>query len=376
MKHTEKNIKYECTMAMGMGRPNHRYTYLYTYLHFLCLFISFLVFNLGTDSVVHCFTTSPYSYSPSSNKRHGPTALIDSTGTASAGTSLNSYNAKTRSSSSSSYKSKYDDKTELNRTKFLMNQLKGNLQESEMRASAAERRVATLQKDLNAKMEENGTDSDTNENSQGMSDGENGDAARKDTRNRERMEKLSKQVTQLNQSMTKIKTKMENKVEKLKELHGKERTKWTKENEEYKTEIDQTRSELTIALKQVSELNIQNEKLTLEINRLVNEIKNMKELHLEEIMQFKDQATQVENNLREIIVDLENNLLAAKEEVKKERDILEKETIFHQLEIEDRNNQIESLHQERSKIRTLLKLQLSIVKSRVAKRYRKFFSRE
>ena len=140
--------------------------------------------------------------------------------------------------------------------------------------------------------------------------------------------------------------------------------------------FDQTRSELTIALKQVSELNIQNEKLTLETNRLVNEIKNMKELHLEEIMQFKDQATQVENNLREIIVDLENNLLAAKEEVKKERDILEKEIIFHQLEIEDRNNQIESLHQERSKIRTLLKLQLSIVKSRVAKRYRKFFSRE
>ena len=57
-------------------------------------------------------------------------------------TSLYSYNP---------YKSKngrYSDETELNRAKFLLNQAKGSLKESEMRATAAERRVALLAKEI------------------------------------------------------------------------------------------------------------------------------------------------------------------------------------------------------------------------------------
>ncbi len=41
-----------------------------------------------------------------------------------------------------------DDKTELNRTKLLLSQARGDLQESEMRASAAEHRVARLQQEM------------------------------------------------------------------------------------------------------------------------------------------------------------------------------------------------------------------------------------
>jgi len=52
---------------------------------------------------------------------------------------------------------KKEDRTEVSRMKFMINQLKGNMQESEMRASAAENRVAMLQKQIrdlkNAKIE-------------------------------------------------------------------------------------------------------------------------------------------------------------------------------------------------------------------------------
>jgi hypothetical protein len=41
-----------------------------------------------------------------------------------------------------------NDRTEMSRLKFVINQLKGNMQESEMRASAAENRVAVLQQQL------------------------------------------------------------------------------------------------------------------------------------------------------------------------------------------------------------------------------------
>lgn len=40
------------------------------------------------------------------------------------------------------------DRTEVSRMKLMINQLKGNMQESEMRASAAENRVAMLQKQM------------------------------------------------------------------------------------------------------------------------------------------------------------------------------------------------------------------------------------
>ena len=40
------------------------------------------------------------------------------------------------------------DRTEVSRMKLMINQLKGNMQESEMRASAAENRVAMLQKQI------------------------------------------------------------------------------------------------------------------------------------------------------------------------------------------------------------------------------------
>ena len=41
-----------------------------------------------------------------------------------------------------------DDKTELNRTKLLLSQARGDLQESEMRATAAEHRVARLKQEM------------------------------------------------------------------------------------------------------------------------------------------------------------------------------------------------------------------------------------
>lgn len=65
-------------------------------------------------------------------------------------TQLNVISSKQNSNGKSMSSSYYDqdDNTELNRTKFLLNQARGNIQESEMRATAAERRVAMLQKEI------------------------------------------------------------------------------------------------------------------------------------------------------------------------------------------------------------------------------------
>jgi predicted nucleic acid-binding Zn-ribbon protein len=43
---------------------------------------------------------------------------------------------------------KTSSRTEVSRLKFMINQMKGTMQESEMRASAAENRVAMLQKQI------------------------------------------------------------------------------------------------------------------------------------------------------------------------------------------------------------------------------------
>lgn len=49
---------------------------------------------------------------------------------------------------------------------------------------------------------------------------------------------------------------------------------------------------------------------------------------------------------------------------------------FLDSELSDRNVQIDELHDERSSIRTLTKIQLSLLKSRIVKRYKKIVERQ
>ena len=70
-----------------------------------------------------------------------------------------------------------------------------------------------------------------------------------------------------------------------------------------------------------------------------------------------------------------DNVQSIRQEKEQELGKKNQEVTFVKSELEDRNEQIEKLQDERASIRKLTKIQLSILKSRVVKRYRGIMSR-
>ena len=82
-----------------------------------------------------------------------------------------------------------------------------------------------------------------------------------------------------------------------------------------------------------------------------------------------------EINISRIQMQASTDLATAKQNFEGRLNVLEKDLLFHKVELQDRNNQIEDLHKERTRVRTLTRIQFGLIKSRVKKRLEKVVKR-
>ena len=220
-----------------------------------------------------------------------------------------------------------------------------------------------------------------------------------------RKEKLKKQVFDLKKSIKSFAIKMENEIEKLQSTHTNERAKWQKQQQQLHNDLDEANLELTKALEEVSELNHIIEDLTKEVSTIITrsekEMEDLKLNYATEIIQIKNTASEVQGNLEMVNSHLEQKLneekkkgeklreeisrvqrqaseelIVAKQKANMELLAVKQDLTFHQAELNDRNNQIDELYEERSRVRSLTRLQFGLLKSRVVNKYRKIFRRE
>mmetsp|Transcript_2518 Transcript_2518/g.3588 ORF Transcript_2518/g.3588 Transcript_2518/m.3588 type:complete len:439 (-) Transcript_2518:163-1479(-) len=289
-----------------------------------------------------------------------------------------------------------DPTTELNRTKFLLNQARGNLQESEMRATAAEHRVALLQNELKAVNGKIGAAGGTNGGTNGSSN-----AAGETSKEREQ---LKKEVQSLNESIKKLRLKMKTQINKIQTNFDNEKKQLLTKQYKLQNDLNIAQSELLASLEEVSTLKSTTKELTIEVTRIIHQSEQdqqqLKLSHASNIVSLQKEAKEIQNFLQMDKSNLEQSLQTQQQKneelreeynrmsrqaaadmtlVKKqhveETSALQKEILFHRMEVDDRNRQIEELHNERSKVRTLAGIQFNLVKSRIKNRYKKIFKR-
>ena len=188
---------------------------------------------------------------------------------------------------------------------------------------------------------------------------------------------------------------MQNEIEKLQSNYDNDKSLWQKQEEQLRNELDKAQSEQNKANNDIKELN----NLMLSLKKDLEDLKHKsmnekKQLELEK-KQIETDALEVQNNLEVVNSQLQTklkdeqitsenlrsdlttletekaNLLAKTVLVESELQIVEKDLIFHKIELDDRNSQIEVLEDERSSVRTLMKIQYALIKSRIVKRYKK-----
>lgn len=304
-------------------------------------------------------------------------------------------------------KDKKDDRNnELKRTKFALYQVKGNLQESEMRATAAERRVAVLTRDLNELQK------DIKEAPEVVNVETKHDFAEREAKHDDLVKQFEKQVHELTEkvkslteSMSLFKTKSNEKAKEMEAKHEREREEWETKKASIEKDLEEAKSALFSAVEEVSELTKMQNDLTAEIKRIVDDSHKrqeaMKMEHSTELTKIKTAALEERTQLGLAIKGLEEEKLAAEKHSEKLRmdiddikrqardelialktksdrqiDDVTKDLVFHKIELGDRNDQIENFEAERKSIRVLLRLQARLVKLRVKKRYRKVFPKK
>lgn len=292
------------------------------------------------------------------------------------------------------------DSTELNRAKFLLNQARGNLQESEMRATAAENRVAMLQKEIkefNQLMEGQSGDEDNSGD-----DSLEGTTASDESETK--VKALDQKVLDLKDSIKQFKIKMETEIEKLQTNQEEERAKWQKQQKKLYDDLDKAQVELVRALEEVRTLSATVEELTTEIATIIKEtekeVADLKSKHDAKVESMKNEALEVEKNLWEVNSNLESNLTNEKQTVAKlqadisrvqkeaaeeilavkrqkniELDGVRKDLMNNKFELSDKKYQVKKLEEERSHVRALSKIQYRLVKSRIVKRAERIFGR-
>lgn len=286
---------------------------------------------------------------------------------------------------------KTSSRTEVSRLKFMINQMKGTMQESEMRASAAENRVAMLQKQIKDLVDKIETE-DNKEKS-----GE--EAAKLKEEYKEITSKLRKKVKKLTKAMDVFKSESEGEMQEIKSSHESEKIKWQTEYDELQSDLEIAGIELASAREEATNLGKEIKLLEKNMNELEalllgqieevttrkdNEISDIKveaeDVRLtlvKEIEELEQQLSESElcsenllQDLEEAKMELTNELISFKEKTKKELDAVQQSLKARDMDVASRDDNIETLESERTSLRKLFRLQGSLVKKRIRKRFR------
>lgn len=216
---------------------------------------------------------------------------------------------------------------------------------------------------------------------------------------------LENKVFDLKKSLQELNEKMQNEIKKLQSINANERSEFERREKELQNDLDKAKSEHKKALQEVSNLKGKVEKLDNEMKRIelkaTKEIDELKASHDKAMTSMQMDALEVQSNLEMVNSNLETKLMDEKQHseqllmeirkiqkesaeeiqsIKHKADVdlgtMRKDLALQKNELADRNEQIEELHKERSRVRTLAKIQLGLVKTRIAKRYRKIFRRD
>lgn len=281
---------------------------------------------------------------------------------------------------------KTSSRTEVSRLKFMINQMKGTMQESEMRASAAENRVAMLQKQIKDLVDKIETE-DNKEKS-----GE--EAAKLKEEYKEITSKLRKKVKKLTKAMDVFKSESEGEMQEIKSSHESEKIKWQTEYDELQSDLEIAGIELASAREEATNLGKEIKLLEKNMNELEalllgqieevttrkdNEISDIKveaeDVRLtlvKEIEELEQQLSESElcsenllQDLEEAKMELTNELISFKEKTKKELDAVQQSLKARDMDVASRDDNIETLESERTSLRKLFRLQGSLVKKRI-----------
>lgn len=216
---------------------------------------------------------------------------------------------------------------------------------------------------------------------------------------------LNGKVFDLRKSLQELNDKMQNEIKKLQSVHAKDRNEWENRERDLLNNLTKAKKEHKKAMQQVTNLKTEIESLNKDVTRInlqaTIEMDKLRASHDKAITNMQTDALEVQNNLEIVNSNLETKLHEEKQSSDKLRldlskiqkdaaeeiqSIKQKSTIemmtvknelnFHKKELEDRNSQIEELYKERSRIRSLAKIQLRLVKSRIKKRFKKIFKRD
>ena len=216
---------------------------------------------------------------------------------------------------------------------------------------------------------------------------------------------LENKLFDLKKSLQELNEKMQNEIQKLQSINANERSEFERREKELQNDLERAKAEQKKALREVSDLKGKIEELDKEMKRIelqsTKEIDELKASHDKAITNMQMDALEVQSNLEVVNSNLETKLMdekqhseqllfeiskiqkesaekiqSIKHKAKVDLDTMNNDLNLHKDELADRNEQIEDLHKERTRVRTLAKIQLGLVKTRIAKRYRKIFRRD
>jgi chromosome segregation ATPase len=294
---------------------------------------------------------------------------------------------------------KDDRGTEVKRIRFILNQLRGDFQESEMRATAAERRVATLQKSLHEITRSSVTLNETEEETRPLKDSKEEFQAVKE----ENM-KLKDSINQLLASMDFSKRNTKKKIEIMEKERESERRKSEETRIMLEEKLDNAKQTLENTREECNQLRVDLDKTKTRLKHELQELKLAADIQIEETVKkfdsriedlksafasekviFSDERASLENELsalkkrsHKLEEDLKGTkremtakLMTTKSSYETQLEDASKELKKSMMTVETKNNTICQLESERKSLRKLYRLQFSILKQRIANRFKR-----
>lgn len=294
---------------------------------------------------------------------------------------------------------KDDRDTEVKRIRFILNQLRGDFQESEMRATAAERRVATLQKSLNESTISNVPSNETEEETRPLKDSKEEFQAVKE----ENM-KLKDSINQLLASMDFSKRNTKKKIEMMEKERERERRKSEETRIMLEQKLDNAKQNLENTREECNQLRVDLDKTEKRLKHELQELKLATDIKMEETVNafdnriedlksafarenviildekaslenelsaLKKRSDKLEETLKDTKREMTAKLMTTKSSYETELDDASKELKKSMMTVETKNSTIFQLESERKSLRKLYRLQFSILKQRIAKRFRR-----
>jgi len=309
-------------------------------------------------------------------------------------------NANNYDSDSTQQKSKKKDFTEVSRLRFMLNQLKGNMQESEMRAGAAERRVAMLQKQIRDNLQtkaptNNGGDADTaSASSTATMSAE--EKAQQDEAKKEneiflnQVKSLKGTIKQINKAMENFKKETEQKIADMNTTSEKDRAEWKEQTDTLQAELTTANDELKTARKESDHLvaeikalemhmDIKEQELVEESEKKLEEAKSQaqkvqysleveKELLKEKLVASKERTDELLKDLEMTKIDMTQELITVKTESERDLEKAKKDLDIKAQDISVKKETIKMLVGERQSVRKLFRVQRYLIKARVKSR--------